>query len=90
MKLYIIVFEISRITKFEQIRFIKLMEFFGENIQLTINSYMLLSEISPVEMRNQLRSIRNNARIFISEISSPAAWGNLICENSEVKDFFHY
>lgn len=90
MKLYIIVFEISRITNFEQIRFIKLMDSFGDNIQLTINSYMLLSELSPVEMRNQLRSIRNNARIFISEISSPAAWGNLICENSEVKDFFHY
>jgi hypothetical protein len=90
MKLYIIVFEISRITNFEQIRFIKLMDSFGDNIQLTINSYMLLSEFSPVEMRNQLRSIRNNARIFISEISSPAAWGNLICENSEVKDFFHY
>lgn len=66
------------------------MDSFGDNIQLTINSYMLLSEFSPVEMRNQLRSIRNNARIFISEISSPAAWGNLICENSEVKDFFHY
>lgn len=90
MKLYIIVFEISRITNFEQIRFVKLMDSFGDNIQLTINSYMLLSEFSPVEMRNQLRSIRNNARIFISEISSPAAWGNLICENSEVKDYFHY
>lgn len=88
MKLYILVYEINRMTEFEKYSFVKLLESFGINIQLTKNSFMIQSEVSPVEMRNQIRMVRHDARIFISEISSPAAWGNLICENSEVKDFF--
>ena len=90
MKLYILVFEINRINEFEQYSFVRLMESFGSHIQLTKNSFMLLSEVSPVEMRNKIRTIRHDARIFVSEISSPAAWGNLICENSEIKDFFRF
>lgn len=89
MKIYIIIFEIIRITDFEKIRFIEIMESLGEHIQLTKNSFMIASELSPVEMRNYLRTIREDARIFISQISSPAAWGNLICSNSEVKEMFH-
>lgn len=90
MKLYIIIFEIIRITDFEKIRFVEIMESIGVHTQLTKTSFMVASELSPVEMRNYLRTIREDARIFISQISSPAAWGNLICSNTEVKDMFHY
>lgn len=90
MRLYIIIFELSRITEFEKMKFYDIMESFGYNIQLTKTSYMLLSERHPVDMRNHLRTIRDDARIFVSEISSPAAWGNLVCANSEIKELFRY
>lgn len=90
MRLYIIIFELARITDFEKIRFVEIMESFGDHIQLTKTSFMIASELAPVEMRNHLRVIREDARIFITQISSPAAWGNLICGNSEVKDMFQW
>lgn len=66
-----------------------MLDSFGDYVNLTKNSYMILSELSPVEMRNDLRTLRKDARIFVAEVSSPAAWGNLICANFEIKDLFH-
>lgn len=59
--------------------------------KLSDTTYLILSSNSAVEIRNYLTSSINSLyRIFIGELSSTAAWRNLMSESDEIKEMFNH
>lgn len=62
-----------------------------KNKKLAEDIYIILSSNSAVEVRNYLVSKINTIdKIFVGELSSSAAWRNLIADSDEIKEMFNH
>ena len=65
-----------------------LLESIGYTLRLSEHAYMLASVDSATVIRDAIKNSPFDVeRIFVSEVSSPAAWRNLLAENNEIKAF---
>jgi len=65
-----------------------LLESIGFTLRLSEHAYMLASVDSATVIRDAIKnSPFDIERIFVSEVGSPAAWRNLVAENSDIKAF---
>lgn len=62
----------------------------GKCLQLTEHSFILATEISATELRDEIKSsIEGIQRVFVSKITPPAAWFRSMSENSSIKSLFN-
>lgn len=65
-----------------------LLETIGYTLRLSEHAYMLASVDSATVIRDAIKNAPFDIdRIFVSEVSSPAAWRNMVAENNEIKAF---
>lgn len=65
-----------------------LLETIGYTLRLSEHAYMLASVDSSTVIRDAIKNAPFDIdRIFVSEVSSPAAWRNMVAENNEIKAF---
>ena len=88
-KTYIIVLEYTTNDIEEVIPgIISMLESIGYTLRLSEHAYMLASVDSATVIRDAIKnSPFEIGRIFVSEVSSPAAWRNLAADNNDVKAF---
>lgn len=62
----------------------------GDCLQLTYHSFMLVAEVSAVELRDAVKGMGSSVEsVFVSKMALPAAWSNSLSENSDIKVLFH-
>ena len=88
-KTYIIVLEyLTGDTEEFTSSIITLLESIGYTLRLSEHAYMLASVDSASVIRDAIKNSPFDIdRIFVSEVSSPAAWRNLIADNNDIKAF---
>lgn len=63
-----------------------LLETIGYTLRLSEHAYMLASVDSATVIRDAIKNAPFDIdRIFVSEVSSPAAWRNLLSDNNDIK-----
>ena len=86
---YIIVLEYaSESIEDERLGVLKMLESIGYTLELSEHAFLLASSDSTTVVRDAIKgSPFDIERIFVSEISSPAAWRNLVAQNNDIKSF---
>ena len=89
--LYIVVIEYNSKIIYDTIQKAKeLLLSIGESIQLSEHSFLLYTDATAVAIRDALKnSPYDFDGIFVSTVSSPSAWRNLLPENDDIKEFLH-
>jgi hypothetical protein len=83
-KKYIVV--IHPLGTFDEMAFFNAIQGFQVWGRITENTYIVNSKLAPLEIHNLLSKYAINCRIFISRITSPAAWSNTICSNEWIQN----
>lgn len=60
----------------------------GLFLKLTRHAYLLKTDSTPVEVRDNLKKYSEEVEIFISQLTTPAAWRNIDAESDEIKNVF--
>lgn len=86
-KTYIILLEYSSLYNTEDNGVIvAMLASIGHVLQLSEHAFIMASADSAVVIRDAIKnSPYEIGRIFVAEVSSPAAWRNLISDNNELK-----
>lgn len=61
----------------------------GNFLKISTTVYMLQSNLTAVDIRESLKDVDDNRGIFISALTTPAAWRNIDVENDKIKEMYH-
>ena len=84
MKQLIIIYELLSSNLNEKTLFENMIRKYDNYAFLSNNACIIWTDTTPVNVRDYLlQGLRNKDKIFVSEISAPAAWNNISKEVSE-------
>ena len=88
-KIYIVILEYAfDSSTASTANIVEMLNSIGHTLQLSEHSFIMAS---PDEVKVIRDAIKNSPydidRIFVSEVSSPSAWSNLVPDNSEIKKY---
>lgn len=89
MNKYILVIEWAQIPVADTLESILSQNFIYA--KLTEHAYMILSNAGAIDIRNYITdNVKSMERIFISQVSVPAAWRGMLNDSSVIKDLFNH
>lgn len=89
MNKYIILIEWTQIPATETLESILSQNFIYA--KLTEHAYMIISNVGAIDIRNYISdNVKSIERIFISQVSAPAAWRGMLSDSSVIKDLFNH
>ncbi|HXB96503.1 MAG TPA: CRISPR-associated protein Cas2 [bacterium] len=82
---YIIAFDLPVASKLRP-KLVEAIKAYGGWAKITMNTWAIKSEVSPAQIRDELRSIAGlQSRIFVLKSGYSAAWANVFCRGEWLK-----
>lgn len=85
MSLFIVIIQLPE----QSLSFVSHLGSIGEAKQLTVETYLLASPLKASEVRDYIMATIRPLRAYVTKVAHGAAWNNVICSNSDIKEFYN-
>lgn len=72
-----------------EVVFVTRLESLGYYLKLTSTCYLLRTNSNAVDIREALKEVDDEIGLFVSALTTPAAWRNLEVDNDKLKSMYH-
>ena len=85
MSLFIVIIQLPE----QSLSFVSHLGSIGEAKQLTAETYLLASPLKASEVRDYIMATIRPLRACVTKVAHGAAWNNVMCSNSDIKEFYN-